>query len=143
MTEIDDIKDLLNNQWNQENVSDIYSAPIITTMIVTSEKRRDTKENDYILVDQEEPRREEQLGHKYYYVNRESSILVTILTTKSRAHMELLANEIRRIIYANRINYGDYVKIMITSEKENSSTMVKIYEYEFNLSLKKIAVKIV
>jgi hypothetical protein len=123
---IDAVLGVLKDNWNRGNTSN-YRPVIIDIADVTPErgKRLDMQNHDYILVF-ETAHNEETPELLYDFVTTRINITLDARTMKSRKHLQLMENEIRRCIHTKRKGDGENFDRMVFKTRTDLSDRSKL-----------------
>ena len=136
MTLLDDIKTLLENNWNNSNTDS--RTPQITNRF--SVKRINISTNDYILI-RELTRVQEDNGSGASSKHITIIVSLDLRTMYSYEHLIKMRNEAERILNNHQINPFDnqeYEISDISDERDLTDGLVKIYRYEINIKFQKL-----
>ena len=114
------------NDWNRANTGNI--KPVITdiaTLTPEKGKRLDMSRQDYILC-YETAHNEETPELLYDFVTTRVNITVDCRTTRGRAHLKLMENEIRRLIHLKRKGDGTNFDRMVFKTRTDLSDRTKV-----------------
>jgi len=126
--------------WNRANSNNI--KPVIADIAtITPErgKRQDLQRSDFVLV-YETAHNEEAPDLLYNFVTTRVNITVDVRTAKSRSHLQLLENEIRRLIHAAR--KGDatnYDRMVFKTRTDLSDRTKKLFRHTFQVEVVTLA----
>ena len=103
---LDVVINLFKDDWNRANTSNL--RPIVMDIADTSPergKRLDLSKHDYVLC-YETAHNEEAPELFYDFVTSRINITVDMRTVKGRKHLQLLENEVRRLVHSKRKGDG-------------------------------------
>ena len=123
---IDAVLGVLKDNWNRGNTSN-YKPIIIDIADVTPErgKRLDMQNHDYILVF-ETAHNEETPELLYDFVTTRINITLDARTMRSRRHLQLMENEIRRCVHTKRKGDGENFDRMVFKTRTDLSDRSKL-----------------
>ena len=114
------------NDWNRANTSNIKPViAAIATLVPERGKRIDLSRHDYILC-YETAHNEEAPELLYDFVTTRLNITVDARTSKGRKHLQLMENEIRRLIHSVRKGDGVNFDRMVYKTRTDLSDRSKV-----------------
>ena len=122
---IDSVIDVLDD-WNRANTGNI--KPVIAdiaTLTPEKGKRLDMSRQDYILC-YETAHNEETPELLHDFVTTRVNITVDCRTTRGRAHLKLMENEIRRLIHLKRKGDGTNFDRLVFKTRTDLSDRTKV-----------------
>ena len=128
------------NDWNRGNTDNI--KPIIADIATINPergKRIDMKKSDYVLV-YETAHNEEVPDLLYNFVTTRVNITVDVRTAKSRSHLQLLENEIRRLIHvARKGDATNYDRMVFKTRTDLSDRTKRLFRHTFQVEVVTLA----
>ena len=126
--------------WNRANTSDI--KPVIAdiaTIAPERGKRQDLQRSDFVLV-YETAHNEEVPDLLYNFVTTRVNITVDVRTAKSRSHLQLLENEIRRLIHvARKGDATNYDRMVFKTRTDLSDRTKRLFRHTFQVEVVTLA----
>ena len=123
-------------KWNRANTKNI--KPVILDIAdATPErgKRQDLQRSDFVLL-YETAHNEDVPDLLYNFVMTRINITVDIRTAKSRAHLRLMEDEIRRLIHADRKGDGvNFDRMLFKSRTDLSDRTKKLFRHTFQVEV--------
>jgi hypothetical protein len=118
--------DIFKTDWNRGNTGNY--RPVVLDITDTSPehgKRLDLQKHDYVLL-YETAHNEEAPELFYDFVTTRINITVDMRTVKGRKHLELLENEIRRLVHSKRKGDGTNFDRLVFKTRTDLSDRSKI-----------------
>ncbi len=126
--------------WNRANTSNI--KPVIAdiaTIAPERGKRQDLQRSDFVLV-YETAHNEEVPDLLYNFVTTRVNITVDVRTAKSRSHLQLLENEIRRLIHvARKGDATNYDRMVFKTRTDLSDRTKRLFRHTFQVEVVTLA----
>ena len=126
--------------WNRANTSNI--KPVIAdiaTIAPERGKRQDLQRSDFVLV-YETAHNEEVPDLLYNFVTTRVNITVDVRTAKSRSHLQLLENEIRRLIHvARKGDATNYDRMVFKTRTDLSDRTKRLFWHTFQVEVVTLA----
>ena len=126
--------------WNRANTSNI--KPVIAdiaTIAPERGKRQDLQRSDFVLV-YETAHNEEVPDLLYNFVTTRVNITVDVRTAKSRSHLQLLENEIRRLIHVARKGAAtNYDRMVFKTRTDLSDRTKRLFRHTFQVEVVTLA----
>ena len=126
--------------WNRANTSNI--KPVIAdiaTIAPERGKRQDLQRSDFVLV-YETAHNEEVPDLLYNFVTTRVNITVDVRTAKSRSHLQLLENEIRRLIHvARKGDATNYDRMVCKTRTDLSDRTKRLFRHTFQVEVVTLA----
>ena len=126
--------------WNRANTSNI--KPVIAdiaTIAPERGKRQDLQRSDFVLV-YETAHNEEVPARLYHFVTTRVNITVDVRTAKSRSHLQLLENEIRRLIHvARKGDATNYDRMVFKTRTDLSDRTKRLFRHTFQVEVVTLA----
>ena len=126
--------------WNRPNTSNI--KPVIAdiaTIAPERGKRQDLQRSDFVLV-YETAHNEEVPDLLYNFVTTRVNITVDVRTAKSRSHLQLLENEIRRLIHvARKGDATNYDRMVFKTRTDLSDRTKRLFRHTFQVEVVTLA----
>ena len=126
--------------WNRANTSNI--KPVIAdiaTIAPERGKRQDLQRSDFVLV-YETAHNEEVPDLLYNFVTTRANITVDVRTAKSRSHLQLLENEIRRLIHvARKGDATNYDRMVFKTRTDLSDRTKRLFRHTFQVEVVTLA----
>ena len=126
--------------WNRANTSNI--KPVIAdiaTIAPERGKRQDLQRSDFVLV-YETAHTEEVPDLLYNFVTTRVNITVDVRTAKSRSHLQLLENEIRRLIHvARKGDATNYDRMVFKTRTDLSDRTKRLFRHTFQVEVVTLA----
>jgi len=126
--------------WNRANTSNI--KPVIAdiaTIAPERGKRQDLQRSDFVLV-YETAHNEEVPDLLYNFVTTRINITVDVRTAKSRSHLQLLENEIRRLIHvARKGDATNYDRMVFKTRTDLSDRTKRLFRHTFQVEVVTLA----
>ena len=126
--------------WNRDNTSNI--KPVIAdiaTIAPERGKRQDLQRSDFVLV-YETAHNEEVPDLLYNFVTTRVNITVDVRTAKSRSHLQLLENEIRRLIHvARKGDATNYDRMVFKTRTDLSDRTKRLFRHTFQVEVVTLA----
>ena len=126
--------------WNRANTSNI--KPVIAdiaTIAPERGKRQDLQRADFVLV-YETAHNEEVPDLLYNFVTTRVNITVDVRTAKSRSHLQLLENEIRRLIHvARKGDATNYDRMVFKTRTDLSDRTKRLFRHTFQVEVVTLA----
>jgi len=123
-------------KWNRANTKNI--KPVILDIAdATPErgKRQDLQRSDFVLL-YETAHNEDVPDLLYNFVMTRINITVDIRTAKSRAHLRLMEDEIRRLIHADRKGDGvNFDRMLFKTRTDLSDRTKKLFRHTFQVEV--------
>lgn len=132
----DVVIDTLKDNWNRGNTSNLKPV-IIDIADVTPErgKRLNLQQHDYVLI-YETAHNEEAPEMFYDFVTTRINITVDMRTIKSRAHLQSLENEMRRVIHTKRKGDGtNFDRMVLKTRTDLSDRSKKMFRMTFQVEV--------
>ena len=133
---IDVIIDLFKEDWNRGNTGN-FKPVIIDIADVGAErgKRLDLDRTDYVLVF-ETAHNEELPEMLYDFVTTRINITVDMRTTRSRKQLQLMENEIRRLVHTKRKGDGtNFDRLVYKTRTDLSDRSKKLFRMTFQIEV--------
>ena len=130
----DVVIDTLKDNWNRGNTSNLKPV-IIDIADVTPErgKRLNLQQHDYVLI-YETAHNEEAPEMFYDFVTTRINITVDMRTIKSRAHLQSLENEMRRVIHTKRkVDGTNFDRMVLKTRTDLSDRSKKMFRITFQV----------
>ena len=124
------------NSWNRGN-TDNYKPVIsdIATIAPERGKRLDLSRHDYVLC-YETAHNEEAPDLLYDFVTTRINITVDMRTIKGRKHLQLLENEIRRVIHNSRKGDGtNFDRLVFKTRTDLSDRSKQLFRMPFQIEV--------
>ena len=126
--------------WNRANTSNI--KPVIAdiaTIAPERGKRQDLQRSDFVLV-YETAHNEEVPDLLYNFVTTRVNITVDVRTAKSRSHLQLLENEMRRLIHgARKGDATNYDRMVFKTRTDLSDRTKRLFRHTFQVEVVTLA----
>ena len=126
--------------WNRANTSNI--KPVIAdiaTIAPERGKRQDLQRSDFVLV-YETAHNEEVPDLLYNFDTTLVNITVDVRTAKSRSHLQLLENEIRRLIHvARKGDATNYDRMVFKTRTDLSDRTKRLFRHTFQVEVVTLA----
>ena len=126
--------------WNRANTSNI--KPVIAdiaTIAPERGKRQDLQRSDFVLV-YETAHNEEVPDLLYNFVTTRVNITVDVRTAKSRSHLQLLENEIRRLIHvARKGDATNYDRMVFKTRTDLSDRTKRLFRHTLQVEVVTLA----
>jgi hypothetical protein len=123
-------------KWNRANTKNI--KPVILDIAdATPErgKRQDLQRSDFVLL-YETAHNEDVPDLLYNFVMTRINITVDIRTAKSRAHLRLMEDELRRLIHADRKGDGvNFDRMLFKTRTDLSDRTKKLFRHTFQVEV--------
>jgi len=123
-------------KWNRANTKNI--KPVILDIAdATPErgKRQDLQRSDFVLL-YESAHNEDVPDLLYNFVMTRINITVDIRTAKSRAHLRLMEDELRRLIHADRKGDGvNFDRMLFKTRTDLSDRTKKLFRHTFQVEV--------
>lgn len=132
----DVVIDTLKDNWNRGNTSNLKPV-IIDIADVSPErgKRLNLQQHDYVLI-YETAHNEEAPEMFYDFVTTRINITVDMRTIKSRAHLQSLENEMRRVIHTKRKGDGtNFDRMVLKTRTDLSDRSKKMFRMTFQVEV--------
>ena len=133
---LDVVIDIIKDDWNRANTSNI--KPVILDIADEGPergKRLDLSRHDYVLC-YETAHNEEAPDLFYNFVTTRVNITVDVRTTKSRSHLRLMENEIRRVIHLRRKGDGaNFDRLLFKTRTDLSDRTKKLFRHTFQVEV--------
>ena len=133
---IDVIIDLFKEDWNRGNTGN-FKPVVIDIADVGAErgKRLDLDRTDYVLVF-ETAHNEELPEMLYDFVTTRINITVDMRTARSRKQLQLMENEIRRLVHTKRKGDGtNFDRLVYKTRTDLSDRSKKLFRMTFQVEL--------
>ena len=133
---IDVVMDVLSDNWNRANTTN-YKPVIIDIADTGAErgKRLDLDRSDYVMVF-ETAHNEELPEMLYDFVTTRINITVDMRTTKSRAHLKLMEDELRRCTHLKRKGDGvNFDRLVYKTRTDLSDRSKKLFRMTFQIEV--------
>ena len=123
-------------KWNRANTKNI--KPVILDIAdATPErgKRQDLQRSDFVLL-YETAHNEDVPDLLYNFVMTRINITVDIRTAKSRAHLRLMEDELRRLIHVDRKGDGvNFDRMLFKTRTDLSDRTKKLFRHTFQVEV--------
>jgi hypothetical protein len=133
---LDVIINLFKDDWNRGNTGNY--RPVIIDIADTSPergKRIDLQKSDFVLC-YETAHNEEAPELFYDFVTTRINITVDMRTIKSRAHLQSLENEIRRLIHSKRKGDGtNFDRLVFKTRTDLSDRSKQLFRMTFQIEV--------
>ena len=133
---LDVVLDILKDDWNRANTSNI--KPVIIDIADEGPergKRLDLSRHDYVLC-YETAHNEEAPDLFYNFVTPRVNITVDVRTPKSRPHIRAMENEIRRVIHLRRKGDGaNFDRLLFKTRTDLSDRTKKLFRHTFQVEV--------
>ena len=133
---LDVIINLFKDDWNRANTGNY--RPVIMDIADTSPergKRIDLQKSDFVLC-YETAHNEEAPELFYDFVTTRINITVDMRTIKSRAHLQSLENEIRRLIHSKRKGDGtNFDRLVFKTRTDLSDRSKQLFRMTFQIEV--------
>ena len=133
---IDAVVDILSDNWNRANTDNF--KPVIIDIAETGPergKRLDLDRTDYVLVF-ETAHNEELPELLYDFVTTRINITVDMRTTKSRGHLKLMEDELRRCTHLKRKGDGvNFDRLVYKTRTDLSDRSKKLFRMTFQIEV--------
>tara|TARA_B100000287_G_scaffold433829_1_gene496553 strand:+ start:1353 stop:1802 length:450 start_codon:yes stop_codon:yes gene_type:complete len=133
---IDAVVDVLSDNWNRANTNNY--KPVIIDIAETGPergKRLDLDRTDYVLVF-ETAHNEELPELLYDFVTTRINITVDIRTTRSRAQLQKMENELRRCIHLKRKGDGvNFDRLVYKTRTDLSDRSKRLFRMTFQIEV--------
>ncbi len=133
---IDVVMDVLSDNWNRANTTN-YKPVIIDIADTGAErgKRLDLDRSDYVMVF-ETAHNEELPEMLYDFVTTRINITVDMRTTKSRGHLKLMEDELRRCTHLKRKGDGvNFDRLVYKTRTDLSDRSKKLFRMTFQIEV--------
>ena len=133
---IDVVMDVLSDNWNRANTTN-YKPVIIDIADIGAErgKRIDLDRSDYVMVF-ETAHNEELPEMLYDFVTTRINITVDMRTTKSRGHLKLMEDELRRCTHLKRKGDGvNFDRLVYKTRTDLSDRSKKLFRMTFQIEV--------
>ena len=133
---IDVVMDVLSDNWNRANTTN-YKPVIIDIADTGAErgKRLDLDRSDYVMVF-ETAHNEELPEMLYDFVTTRINITVDMRTTKSRGHLKLMEDELRRCTHLKRKGDGvNFDRVVYKTLTDLSDRSKKLFRMTFQIEV--------
>ena len=133
---IDVVMDVLSDNWNRANTTN-YKPVIIDIAYTGAErgKRLDLDRSDYVMVF-ETAHNEELPEMLYDFVTTRINITVDMRTTKSRGHLKLMEDELRRCTHLKRKGDGvNFDRLVYKTRTDLSDRSKKLFRMTFQIEV--------
>ena len=133
---IDVIIDLFKEDWNRGNTGN-FKPVVIDIADVGAErgKRLDLDRTDYVLVF-ETAHNEELPEMLYDFVTTRINITVDMRTARSRKQLQLMENEIRRLVHTKRKGDGtNFDRLVYKTRTDLSDRSKKLFRMTFQVEV--------
>ena len=133
---IDVVMDVLSDNWNRANTTN-YKPVIIDIADTGAErgKRLDLDRSDYVMVF-ETAHNEELPEMLYDFVTTRINITVDMRTTKSRGHLKLMEDELRRCTHLKRNGDGvNFDRLVYKTRTDLSDRSKKLFRMTFQIEV--------
>ena len=133
---IDAVIDVLSENWNRGN-TDNYKPVIIDIAETAPErgKRLDLDRTDYVLIF-ETAHNEELPELLYDFVTTRINITVDMRTTRSRAQLQKMENELRRCIHLKRKGDGvNFDRLVYKTRTDLSDRSKRLFRMTFQIEV--------
>ena len=128
--------DVLSDNWNRANTTN-YKPVIIDIAYTGAErgKRLDLDRSDYVMVF-ETAHNEELPEMLYDFVTTRINITVDMRTTKSRGHLKLMEDELRRCTHLKRKGDGvNFDRLVYKTRTDLSDRSKKLFRMTFQIEV--------
>tara|TARA_R100000458_G_C8227707_1_gene210270 strand:+ start:225 stop:638 length:414 start_codon:yes stop_codon:yes gene_type:complete len=128
--------DVLSDNWNRANTTN-YKPVIIDIADTGAErgKRLDLDRSDYVMVF-ETAHNEELPEMLYDFVTTRINITVDMRTTKSRGHLKLMEDELRRCTHLKRKGDGvNFDRLVYKTRTDLSDRSKKLFRMTFQIEV--------
>ena len=133
---IDAVVDILSDNWNRANTDNF--KPVIIDIAETGPergKRLDLDRTDYVLVF-ETAHNEELPELLYDFVTTRINITVDMRTTRSRAQLQKMENELRRCIHLKRKGDGvNFDRLVYKTRTDLSDRSKRLFRMTFQIEV--------
>ena len=133
---IDVVMDVLSDNWNRANTTNY--KPVIIDIADTGAdrgKRLDLDRSDYVMVF-ETAHNEELPEMLYDFVTTRINITVDMRTTKSRGHLKLMEDELRRCTHLKRKGDGvNFDRLVYKTRTDLSDRSKKLFRMTFQIEV--------
>ena len=133
---IDVVMDVLSDNWNRANTTN-YKPVIIDIADTGAErgKRLDLDRSDYVMVFQT-AHNEELPEMLYDFGTTRINITVDMRTTKSRGHLKLMEDELRRCTHLKRKGDGvNFDRLVYKTRTDLSERSKKLFRMTFQIEV--------
>ena len=133
---LDVVINLFKDDWNRANTGNL--RPVVLDIADTAPergKRLDLSKHDYVLC-YETAHNEEAPELFYDFVTSRINITVDIRTIKGRKHLQLLENEVRRLVHSKRKGDGvSFDRMVFKTRTDLSDRSKHLFRMTFQIEV--------